>query len=137
MYNQSDIHVNQGVSCMNERDVQVESRKVFFFMLLIFCLIGIGMHSFSYLLGIIVGYVVCYVNFILTIKSSEMILKTGQNVMFVVIMFIAKLLLMILGFAICIITNHAVNIFAVFFGYLITPITIHWLNYKCRKEEMR
>lgn len=132
MYNQSDIHVDQGVSCMNEKDVQIESKKVFFCMLLIFCLIGIGMRSFSYVLGIIVGYVICYLNYILTIKSSTMILKTGQNILFVIIMFISKLLLMILGFAICIITNHAVSLFAVFFGYLITPITIYWLNHKYR-----
>lgn len=122
---------------MNEKDVQIESRKIFFFMLLIFCIVGIWARSFSYLLGIILGYLICYINFILTIKSSELILKTGQNVMFVIIMFLAKMLFMVLGFAICIITNYTVNIFAVFFGYLITPITIHWLNYKCRKGEMK
>lgn len=119
---------------MNEKDVLSESKKVFLLMLLFFCVVGIMLESMSFIYGIVIGYVICFINFHITIKMSELILKTKQNVILVIVMFILKTLLLILGFAICLLTDYTVNIFSVFAGYLITPITIYWLNFKTRKE---
>lgn len=120
---------------MNERDVQLESRKVFFIMLLFSCIIAWFLKTVSYPVGIVIGYIICSINFILTIHFSDLILKSGQNVMMVIIMYIAKMILMILGFALAVIWKDTIHILTVFLGYMITPITIHWLNYKWRKEE--
>lgn len=122
---------------MNERDVQVESRKTFLFMLLFFCFLGVILKSVAYPIGVIIGYIVSYLNFIMTIKSSDLILKSGHNVMFVIVMFIAKMILWIAGFAVSIIFKEYVNIAGVFIGYLIIQITIYWLTYHYRKEEMK
>lgn len=119
---------------MNEKDVQFESKKIFFIMLLFFCIVGLILQSLSYPLGIVVGYGICYVNFILTIQSSHLILHDGHHILLIVLMFISKLVLMLIGFLIAVIWKDYVHLLSVFFGYLITPITIQWLNFKKRKE---
>lgn len=122
---------------MNERDVQIESRKIFLFIVLFFCFLGVFMNSIAYPVGVIIGYIINYINFMITIQSSDWILKSGHNSMLVIVMFIAKTLLLIVGFAISILFKEYVNIAGVFFGYLIIHFTIHWLNYHTRKEEMK
>jgi len=122
---------------MNEKDIQVQSRKVFIFMMLLFCFIGALFQSFAYPIGFFIGYIICYINFLITIQISDIILKTGHNVVLIIVMRAVKMILMTLGFYLGIIGHDWVNIFAVFFGYLVIPITIHWLNFKCRKEERR
>ncbi|MEG0547395.1 MAG: hypothetical protein RR428_03830 [Coprobacillus sp.] len=122
---------------MNERDVQVESRKTFLFILLIFCIIGVLLKSIAYPIGLVMGYIVSYVNFMMTIYSSDLILKSGNNVMIVIVMFIAKMILWIAGFALSIIFKDFINIAGVFIGYLVIQITIYWLTYYTRKEEMK
>lgn len=122
---------------MDERDVQVQSKKTFLFILLIFCLIGVLLKSVAYPIGVIIGYIISYIIFIMTIKSADLILKSGQSVMLVIVMFIGKSLLWIAGFATSLIFKEYVNISGVFFGYLIIQITIYWLTYYTRKEEMK
>lgn len=119
---------------MNEKDVQTESKKIFLIMLLFFCLIGLILKNIAYPLGVIIGYVICYINFILTIKFSHTILQEGHHILLIILMFMLKLFLMIVGFMIAVIWKEYVHLLSVFFGYLITPITIHWLNLKTRKE---
>lgn len=119
---------------MNEKDVQLESKKIFFIMLLFFCILGLILQSLSYPLGVVVGYVICYVNFILTIQTSHMILREGHHILFIILMFMSKLVLMLIGFLMAVIWKDYVHLMSVFFGYLITPITIQWLNFKKRKE---
>ncbi|MEG0368077.1 MAG: ATP synthase subunit I [Coprobacillus sp.] len=120
---------------MNEKDVEKESLKVFFAILLFSIVIGIMLKSYIYSTGVIVGYIINVINFKITIKTSDMILKSGQNVLLVILMYILKMILMVLGFALGVIFKEYIHIFGVFFGYLITPITIYWLNFKTRKEE--
>ncbi len=119
---------------MNEKDVQSESKKIFLVMLLFFCIVGLIFKSLSYPLGIVIGYIICYINFILTIKTSHMILQNGHQVILIILMFMSKLVLMIMGFLMAVIWKDYVHLLSVFFGYLITPITIQWLNLKKRKE---
>ena len=119
---------------MNEKDVQRESKKIFLIMLLIFCLLGFILKSLSYPIGVIVGYMICYINFILTIQSSDIILKEGHHILLIILMFLSKLILMTLGFLSAILFKDYIHLLSVFFGYLITPITIQWLNLKTRKE---
>ena len=119
---------------MNEKDVQKESKKIFFIMLLIFCLLGFILKSFSYPIGVIVGYIICYINFILTIQFSNVILKEGHQIFLIIFMFFSKVILMTLGFLSAILFKDYIHLLSVFFGYLITPITIQWLNFKTRKE---
>lgn len=115
---------------MNERDVQLESRKIFVFILLFFCLLGFFLKSIAYPLGVIVGYIVCYINFILTIKLSQIILQEGHQILLIVLMFMLKLFLMAIGFMMAVIWKEYVHLLGVFLGYLTTPITIYWLNIK-------
>ncbi len=119
---------------MNEKDVQKESKKIFFIMLLIFCLLGFILKSLSYPIGVIVGYIICYINFILTIQFSNVILKEGHHILLIIFMFFSKVILMTLGFLSAILFKDYIHLLSVFFGYLITPITIQWLNFKTRKE---
>lgn len=119
---------------MNERDVQLESRKIFVFILLLFCLLGLFFKTIAYPLGVIIGYIVCYINFMLTIKFSHTILQEGHQVILIILMFMLKLILMIIGFMLAVIWKEYVHLLGVFLGYLITPITIYWLNIKKRKE---
>lgn len=119
---------------MNEKDVQTESKKIFLIMLLFFCLIGLILKNIAYPLGVIIGYIICYINFILTIKFSHIILQEGHHILLIILMFLSKLILMTLGFLSAILFKDYIHLLSVFFGYLITPITIHWLNLKTRKE---
>lgn len=99
-----------------------------------FCFVGFLFKSLSYPIGVIVGYMICYINFILTIQSSDIILKEGHHILLIILMFLSKLILMTLGFLSAILFKDYIHLLSVFFGYLITPITIQWLNLKTRKE---
>ncbi len=121
---------------MSERDVQRESWKIFFFMLLIFSFIGAYFKSIAFPVGVCIGFAVISINFLLTIKFTDMILSTGHNITFVFVMFIGKTLLLILGLMLSVWFQNCVSIWGVFGGYMILPLTIHYVNYLYRKEEV-
>lgn len=114
---------------MNENDVLKQSVKVFIGGLVIFCLVGFILKQISYPLGFILGYGVSVLSFYIIIVMSDVILKMGQTIRFVVMMFIAKMILYAAGFMLAIKFGDIFNLISVFFGYFVTKITINILGY--------
>ncbi|MCR1960596.1 hypothetical protein CWE04_09150 [Thomasclavelia cocleata] len=114
---------------MNEKDVLKQSVKVFIGGLIIFSILGFVLKQVSYPLGFILGYAVSVLSFYIIIVMSDMILKMGQTIRFVVIMFVAKMLLYIAGFMLAIKFDNTFSLISVFFGYFVTKITINILGY--------
>ena len=113
---------------MNEKDVLKQSVKVFIGGLIIFSIVGFVLKQISFPLGFILGYAVSVLSFYIIIVMSDVILKMGQAIRFVVMMFIAKMLLYIAGFMLAI-KFDVFNLISVFFGYFVTKITINILGY--------
>ena len=114
---------------MNEKEVLRQSVKVFIGGLIIFSLVGLILKQISYPLGFILGYLISVISFYIIILMSDMILKMGQSIRYVVIMFVMKMLLYIFGFMLAIKLDNIFNIISVFFGYFVTKITINYLSY--------
>ena len=114
---------------MNEKDVFKQSVKVFIGGLVIFSIVGFVLKQISFTLGFILGYAVSVLSFYIIIVMSDVILKMGQAIRFVVMMFIAKMLLYIAGFMLAIKFDDIFNLIRVFFGYFVTKITINILGY--------
>lgn len=114
---------------MNENDVLKQSVKVFVGGLIIFSIAGFILKQFSYPLGFILGYAINVLSFYIIIVMSDVILKMGQSTRFVVMMFVAKMLLYVVGFMLAIKFDNIFNLIAVFFGYFVTKITIDILGY--------
>lgn len=114
---------------MNEHDVLKQSVKVFIGGLIIFSIVGIIFKQINYPLGFVLGYGVSVLSFYIIIFMSDAILKMGQSVRLVVIMFIAKMLLYAGGFLLAIKFDNIFNLISVFVGYFVTKITIDVLGY--------
>ena len=117
---------------MNEKEVLRQSVKVFIGGLIIFSLVGLILKQISYPLGFILGYGISVISFYLIILMSDMILKLGQSIRYIVIMFILKMVLYASGFMLAIKLDNIFNLISVFFGYFVTKITINYLSYKNR-----
>lgn len=118
---------------MNEKDVLKQSVKVFIGGLFIFSIIGIVLKQVNFPLGFILGYVVSFLSFYTIILMSDFILKMGQTIKYVVMMFILKMLLYAGGFILAIKLNNIFNLISVFIGYFVIRITIGILGYLNRK----
>ena len=114
---------------MNEKDVLKQSVKVFIGGLIIFSIVGVILKQISYPLGFILGYAVSVLSFYILIVMSDVILKMGQSTRFVVMKFVAKMLLYVAGFMLAIKFDNIFNLISVFFGYFVTKMTIDILGY--------
>lgn len=115
---------------MNENTVMSHSKYVFLVALAIAGIVSLLMMDISYFLGIIVGYIVSLVIFMIIIKMSELILAISSNtISLVIILFLAKLFIYGLGFFIAIKVSW-INIITVFLGYFIIKITIYVDTYR-------
>ena len=108
---------------MNEKTVLKSSLYVFFAGCILFGIVSLLTKDISYLLGIIVGYVINVLVFLIIIKMTDLILQMSMSTIIVVMMFFVKLLLYAVGFLLAVKTSY-VHILSVFCGYLITKITI-------------
>ena len=108
---------------MNEKTVLKSSLYVFFAGCILFGIVSFLTKDISYLLGIIVGYVINVLVFLIIIKMTDLILQMSMSTIIVVMMFFVKLLLYAVGFLLAVKTSY-VHILSVFCGYLITKITI-------------
>lgn len=113
---------------MNEKDVLRRSFYVFIVGCLLFAGIGIFFQDISYLLGFVLGYLINDIVFLLIIKMTDEILKTSMSTVIVAIIFLLKLILYALGFIVAIKSVY-IHIVGVFFGYLITKISIYIEGY--------
>lgn len=118
---------------MNENDVLKQSVKVFIIGLIIFSIIGIFVKQVNFILGFILGYVISVLSFYIIILMSDIILKLGQTVKYVIFMFIIKMLLYAGGFILALKFNSIFNLISVFFGYFVIRITISVLGYLNRE----
>ena len=107
----------------------LKNKFLYYRGLIIFSIVGFVLKQISFPLGFILGYAVSVLSFYIIIVMSDVILKMGQAIRFVVMMFIAKMLLYIAGFMLAIKFDDIFNLISVFFGYFVTKITINILGY--------
>jgi len=113
---------------MNEKDVLKRSVYLFIVGCFLMGILGLFIQDISYLLGLIIGYVINVIVFLLIIKMSEGILKFSMSTVIVAGMFMVKLALYALGFYIAV-KSQWVHIFGVFCGYTITKLSIYIEGY--------
>ena len=99
---------------MNEKDVLKQSVKVFIGGLIIFSIVGFVLKQISFPLGFILGYAVSVLSFYIIIVMSDVILKMGQAIRFVVMMFIAKML------------SSRINLFTSHYGLFRRVLCLCW-----------
>lgn len=113
---------------MNENKVIRQSFYVFMMGCVVFSLLGFFVSDISYVIGFIVGYVINMGVFMLIIKMSTEILTMKSSSILIALGFIFKLLLYALGFYLAVKLSW-IHIIGVFFGYLVTKITIYISGY--------
>lgn len=118
---------------MNEKDVLKQSIKVFIVGLICFGIVSIFLKQINFILGFILGYIVSVLSFYIIIFMSDAILKMGQAIKYVVVMFILKMVLYASGFILAIKLDNIFNLISVFCGYFVIRITIGILGYLNRE----
>ncbi len=113
---------------MNEKTVLKRSVLVFFIGCLILTIVGLLIKDMSYVVGLILGYVINVFVFLLIMKISEGILKYKMSTVMIMVMTVLKLLLYAVGFYISVKVDF-VHIFGVFLGYFVIKITIYLEGY--------
>lgn len=121
---------------MNEHDILKKSIKVCIIGIIIFSIIGLCLKSISYPLGFLLGYIINVVVFCLIIKMSDFILNLKQSTSLIILLNILKLFLYALGFLVAIFFKDIFSLVGVFFGYMVTKITIHIVAYKSKGGEV-
>lgn len=121
---------------MDEKIVLRKSVIVFLVGLVIFSIIGIFAKTVSYPLGFIVGYIASMLSFGIIIKMSEIILNLRQSTMIVVVMFVVKMAIYAISFLLAIFFKDIFNIIGVFFGLMVTRITIYVVTYLTKGGEV-
>lgn len=115
---------------MNEFTVLKRSGYIFLIGCLILGIVSVIFHDISYIFGLVLGYIINVIVFLLIIKMSEGILKFSMSTAIIAIMFLVKLVLYALGFFIAVKTPWF-HILGVFLGYMCTKITIYveqWIH---------
>ncbi len=120
---------------MNEKIILKNSVYVFLGGCLLTGVAGIILQDISYLLGLILGYIINVLVFLLIIKMSEGILKFSMSTAIIVVMFIVKLGMYALGFIIAVKTPW-IHIIGVFLGYMCSKITIYIEGYRHKGGEV-
>ena len=118
---------------MNENDVLRQSVKIFVIGLIIFGIIGIFLKQTNLVLGFILGYTISVISFYIIILMSDIILKMGQAVKYVIFMFLLKMILYAGGFILAIKLDNLFSLISVFCGYFVMKITIGLLSYLNRE----
>jgi|MucameStandDraft_1065616.scaffolds.fasta_scaffold27731_3 ATP synthase I chain. len=113
---------------MNEKTVIKRSYQIFALGCIVFIILGIFLKDISYLLGFILGYLLNLVVFALIIKMCDEILSSSTSTIFVIMTFILKLIVYSIGFIIAV-KSKWFHILGVFFGYMMTKISIYTEGY--------
>ena len=113
---------------MNEKDVFKRSVSIFIIGCLIWIGLGILLRDISYFIGFVLGFLINELVFLLIIKMTDVILQTSMSTLIVMMMFVVKLILYAIGFIISV-KFKWVHIVGVFFGYMITKISIYLEEY--------
>lgn len=121
---------------MNENKVLQQSFYVFLIGCILFSILSFVISNISYVIGFILGYIINVGVFLLIIKMSSEILTMKSSSILIAMGFILKLLMYSLGFYLAVKLSW-INIISVFFGYLITKITIYIGGYIYKGGEGR
>ena len=119
---------------MNEKTVLKQSVILFMLGLIIFSLIGMVLHQISFPLGFLLGYVFNIIVFYVIIFTTDRILNLKKSVSLIIIMNIVKLLIYALGFLMAIFFPDVFSIIGVFFGYMMTQLSIFAANYFSKRR---
>lgn len=119
---------------MNEKTVLTHSIILFFIGFAIFSIIGINTQEISYPLGFLLGYVFNIIVFYVIIFTSDMILNLKKSVSLVIIMNIVKLIVYAIGFLLAIFFPNMFSLIGVFFGYMMTQLSIFSANYFSKRR---
>lgn len=114
---------------MNEKTVLKQSVILFIVGFIIFSIAGIVLKSISYPLGFLLGYIFNTIVFYVIIITSDMILNLKSSTSLIILMNIGKLIIYAIGFLLAIFFPHIFNIIGVFFGYMMTKLSIFVANY--------
>lgn len=120
---------------MNEKSVLKNSVYIFFLEAILLGIISFLFHDISYIFGLILGYIINVVVFLLIMKMSEGILKFSMSTAIIAIMFIVKLALYACGFYVAVKTPWF-HILGVFLGYMCTKMTIYVEGFKHKGGEV-
>lgn len=119
---------------MNEKKVIKQSFNVFIVIAAILFFWAIFKSDWNWLSGLMLGYGLGLVNFLLVMKTCESILKLSSSVVLVIIMNVAKLLIYALGFLLACVTPWF-HLGGVFIGYLIMKLSIYVVGYRYKGGE--
>lgn len=119
---------------MNEKKVIKQSFNVFIVIAAILFFWAIFKSGWNWLSGLMLGYGLGLVNFLLVMKTCESILKLSSSVVLVIIMNVAKLLIYALGFLLACVTPWF-HLGGVFIGYLIMKLSIYVVGYRYKGGE--
>lgn len=119
---------------MNEKTVLKQSVTLMMIGLIIFSIVGLMMQEISYPLGFLLGYVFNIVVFYVIIFTTDRILNLKKSVSLIIIMNIVKLLIYAIGFLMAIFFPNVFSIIGVFFGYMMTQLSIFAANYFSKRR---
>lgn len=115
---------------MDEKLVIKKSFPVYIVLLTLSLIGGLLTDSFSFAIGITVGYIINLIIFNLIIYTSKTILELqAGSVTLIIILFIIKLIIYASGFYLAILLDDLILLAGVFFGYFIIKITINLCGY--------
>lgn len=113
---------------MNEKDVLKGSIYIFMGVCLLMGIVSLITRDISYLLGLILGYVINVLSFYITIKSTEALLHMSSSTVFISFSFLIKLTLYAIGFIMAIQLKW-VHILGVFIGYMLMKLAVYMEGY--------
>ena len=119
----------------DEYEVRRTSVKVFLAGLILAVILSIILHSISYCLGFVLGYLIDLLILQINMKMTDTILSiqtAGKTI--AVMLFMAKLFIFAVGFAIAGFFPEIVNMYTVFLGYLVVKISIYIHAYGERRQ---
>ena len=109
---------------MDEKIVIKKSVYTFIVFLMGAAIFSILFHSKTYILGMILGYLLNLLTFQITINSSSLMLEIRSSRGIVTLSFLIKILIYLSGFYLSYLFSDIFDIISVFIGYLIIKITI-------------
>lgn len=109
---------------MNEKDVIKSSYLLLIIGSVLFLVVSLITKDLSFLLGYLMGYVIDLIIFYIIIKMCDLMLQMNQSTFLVILMNIFKLLIYAAGFILAVKSKYF-HIVGVFFGYMVTKLSIY------------
>lgn len=114
---------------MNEKEVLKRSVYIFIGACILIGIVSIVTRDISYLLGLILGYIINILTFYITIKSTEALLQMSSSAVFIALTFLVKIVIYAVGLFMAIKLN-LFHILGVFIGYMLIKVAIYIEGYR-------